>query len=355
MSNLKNWFYERTGVEVLLAFLRKKQVPNHKYTFWYYLGSILLILISVQIITGCLLLLYYKPTTETAYESVSSITKYLPFGSFLRSLHAWGSNFAIAIAFIHMFSTFFLKSYRPPREFTWISGVFLMFILLTFGFSGYLLPWNVLSFFATSVGTQIAGSTPIIGKHLLLFLRGGEFISGDTLTRFFALHVIILPLIFLVLIAIHVALIQYHGMSVPISVESNPTRKKDIPFYPDFLLRDVINGLFVFAGLVILALFLPRELGIKADLLAPAPAGIKPEWYFLFMFETLKLIPSQVLIFEGKRLGVMIFVVGAVFLISVPFLDRWSVKNKRSPLFTLVGFGILIYIVIMTIISNLRQ
>lgn len=355
MNNLKNWFYERIGIEVVLNFLRKKEVPNHKWTFWYYLGSILLMLIGLQIITGCLLLLYYKPTMETAYESVSFITKYLPFGLFLRSLHAWGSNFAIAVAFIHMFSTFFLKSYRPPREFIWISGIFLLFILLTFGFSGYLLPWNELSFFATSVGTQIAGSTPIIGKYLLLFLRGGEFISGDTLTRFSALHVIILPLILLTLVAIHVALIQYHGMSVPISVEANPNRRRDFPFYPDFLLRDVVNGLFVFAGLVSLALFLPRELGIKADLLAPAPAGIRPEWYFLFMFETLKLIPSEVLFFEGKKIGVLIFAAGAVFLIAVPFLDRWSANNRRSPLFTLIGFAILIYAVLLTTISYIRQ
>jgi cytochrome b6 len=355
MINLKRWFYERTGAGVILDFLKKKQVPDHRYTFWYYLGGLLVTLIGIQIITGGLLLLYYKPTMETAYESVSFITKYLPFGSFLRSLHSWCSNFIIAIAFIHMLSTFFLKSYRPSREFVWISGTILMFILLTFGFSGYLLPWNMLSLFATGVGTQIAGSMPVIGKYLLLFLRGGEYISGDTLTRFFALHVIILPLILLAFIAIHVSLIQYHGMSVPPSVESSPVRKKDIPFYPDFLLYDLVNGLFVFSGLVILALFLPKELGVKADLLAPAPAGIKPEWYFLFMFETLKLIPGRVLFLEGKQLGVMIFALGAVFLICVPFLDRWSANNKRNPLFTSIGFGILIYIFAMTAISYLGK
>ncbi len=355
MINLKKWFYERTGIEVILDFLNKKQVPDHKYTFWYYPGSILLFLIVIQIVTGCLLLLYYKPTMESAYESVSFITKYLPFGSFLRSLHSWSSNFLIAIAFIHMFSTFFLKSYRPPRDLIWISGVFLMFILLTFGFSGYLLPWNILSLFATSVGTQIAGSMPVIGKYLLLFLRGGEFISGDTLTRFFALHVMILPLILLALIGIHVLLIQYHGMSVPLSVNSSPVKKKDIPFYPDFLLYDLVNCLFVFSGLVILALFFPKELGVKADLLASAPAGIKPEWYFLWMFETLKLIPSKVLFFEGKQIGVIISALGAVLLICIPFLDRWSAKNKRSPLFTLIGFGILIYIFAMTAISYMGK
>ena len=355
MINLKKWFYERTGIEVVLDFLRKKQVPDHRYTFWYYPGSILLILIVIQIVTGCLLLLYYKPTMETAYESASFITKYLPFGSFLRSLHAWGSNLIIAIASIHLFSTFFLKAYRPPREFIWISGTLLMFILLTFGFSGYLLPWNELSLFATSVGTQIAGSMPVIGKYLLLFLRGGEYISGDTLTRFFALHIIILPLILLALVAIHVSLIQHHGMSIPPSVESNPAKKKDIPFYPDFLLYDLVNGLFVFSGLVILALFLPKELGVKADLLAPAPAGIKPEWYFLFMFETLKLIPSKVLFFEGKQIGVIIFALGAVFLVCIPFLDRWSANKKRSPLLTLIGLGVLFYIFAMSAISYLGR
>ena len=165
--------------------------------------------------TGILLLLYYRPGANEAFESVQYIMTRVQFGWLIRSIHSWSANLMIFTAFAHMFSVLFLKAYRKPRELTWISGVILLFLVMGFGFSGYLLPWNTLAFFATKVGTEIAGQVPIIGKPLMIFLRGGEEVTGATLTRFFGFHVAILPGLVTLLILVHLLLVQRLGMSVP--------------------------------------------------------------------------------------------------------------------------------------------
>src|SRR6187399_3094628 len=148
-----------------------------------------LFLFGVQVFTGILLLLYYRPSAAEAYESVQFIVTQVPFGWLIRNIHSWSANLLILAAFAHFFSVFFLKSYRKPREMTWVSGILLLFLMLAFGFSGYLLPWNELSFFATKVGTGIAGAVPLVGDSLMRFLRGGDDVTGATLSRFYALHI----------------------------------------------------------------------------------------------------------------------------------------------------------------------
>ena len=167
------------------------------------------------------------------------------FGWLIRSIHAWCSNLVMALAFSHMFSTFFLKSYRKPRELTWVSGMLLLSLMLAFGFSGYLLPWNTLSYFATMVGTNIAGVLPGVGESVLRFLRGGDSITGSTLTRFFGFHVAILPVLTAPVLLLHLWLIQKQGMSLPVSLEeqhrAQGTTPPQIRFFPDFLhLREVV-------------------------------------------------------------------------------------------------------------------
>ena len=206
------------------------------------------------------------------------------FGWLIRSIHSWSANLMILTLFIHMFSVFFLRAFNRPRELTWLSGVLLLFISVGFGFSGYLLPWNEVSFFATKVGTDIAGDIPLVGKTMLRFLRGGDEVTGATLTRFFGFHVAVLPAIATVLIGLHVLLVQLHGMHVPARYEKTSRRMK---FFPNFIMRDLIGWILAVGILAALAALLPWELGVKADPFAPAPAGIKPEWYFLFMFQKL--------------------------------------------------------------------
>ena len=176
-------------------------------------------------LTGILLLLYYRPGANEAFESVQYIMTRVQFGWLIRSIHSWSANLMIFTAFAHMFSVLFLKAYRKPRELTWVSGVILLFLVMGFGFSGYLLPWNTLAFFATKVGTEIAGQVPIIGKPMMIFLRGGEEVTGATLTRFFGFHVAVLPGLATLLILLHLLLVQRLGMSVPPETGSSVDRE----------------------------------------------------------------------------------------------------------------------------------
>ena len=159
------WVDERVDLSEVRHLFAEKYVPVHRHKVWYCLGGMTLFLLGVQLGTGILLLLYYRPSADEAYESVQFIVTRVEFGWLVRNIHSWAANLLIAVAFAHLFSVLFLKAYRKPRELTWISGVFLLFVLLGFGFSGYLLPWNELAFFATKVGTGIPGSLPVIGPR----------------------------------------------------------------------------------------------------------------------------------------------------------------------------------------------
>jgi cytochrome b6 len=232
--------------------------------------------------------------------------------------------------------------------------VFLLFLMLGFGFSGYLLPWNELSFFATKVGTSITGALPVIGAPLVRFMRGGDDVTGATLSRFYALHVAILPAMATMLVGLHLLFVQRQGMSVPIKVARalKPGEKlPQMPFFPDYILRDVLVWYIAIAILAALAAFYPWELGRKADAFAAVPPGIRPEWYFLAMFHTLKLLPSHILGMEGEQLGVIGFGLAAVVLVIVPFLDRRASREEPSPALTVLGVLALIYMVVFTIIG----
>jgi cytochrome b6 len=249
---------------------------------------------------------------------------------------------------------YFLKSYRKPRELTWVTGAVLLFLMLGFGFSGYLLPWNELAFFATKVGTGIAGAVPVIGPGLMRFLRGGEDVTGATLSRFYALHVAILPAATTVLVVLHLLLVQRQGMSVPIKEAlrlRSGGRARQMPFFPDYILRDVLVWYVALAILAALAAFYPWELGRKADPFAVVPPGIRPEWYFLAAFHTLKILPSHVLGIEGELLGVLAFGIAAALLVVVPFLDRRASREQPSPVFTAIGLAALVYLIAFTIIG----
>jgi cytochrome b6 len=347
-GKLWTWLDERVGIADFEKIARHKQVPIHAHRVWYYFGGMTLFLFTVQVITGILLLLYYRPSAEEAYESVQFLMAEVQFGWLIRSIHAWSANLMVLTLFVHLFSVLLLKAYRRPREITWVSGVALFGISLGFGFTGYLLPWNELAYFATKVGTEITGAVPGVGGFLLRLLRGGEEVTGATLTRFYGIHVAVLPAVVMGLLGLHVYLVQRHGMSVPPGVAARGGPRPTMPFIPDFLLRDVIGWLCAIAALAILAAFFPAELGKKADPFAPAPVGIKPEWYFMFMFQTLKYLPSRILGIEGEIVGIVGFGLGGLFLLALPFLDRRASRGERSTLFTWIGIGIIVYIIVLT-------
>ncbi len=348
-ENVTSWLDDRLALPTIRELAAHKTVPMHRYMVFYYLGGMTLFFFFVQVCTGIMLMLYYRPSAQEAFESVEFIMTTVPFGWLIRSIHSWSANLMVFFAFVHLCSVYFLKSYRPPREITWISGVVLFLLLMGFGFSGYLLPWNQLAFFATKVGTDIAGVVPGIGPWVLRFLRGGDRVSGATLSRFYGWHVAILPAITFVFLVIHLALVQMKGMSVPKAVEEETRGRPPLKFFPDFGLRDLSGWLLALGVLAALAALFPWELGEKADLFAPAFANIRPEWYFVFMFQTLKLVPGgEILGIEFEAIPILLFSFAGLFLMLVPFLDRGAARTGRSPLWSIGGLVVLAAMVVMT-------
>ncbi len=349
MSAIIGWLDDRLGLSALREVASHKTVPSHRYTILYYLGGMTLFFFLVQVCTGVLLMLYYRPSAEEAFESVEFIMTTVPFGWLIRSVHSWSANLMVFFAFLHLVSVFFMKAYKPPREITWISGVLVLFLVMGFGFSGYLLPWNQLAFFATKVGTDIAGVVPGVGPWMVRFLRGGDRVSGATLSRFYGWHVAILPAITTVILGMHLAMVQLKGMSVPKAAEDDAMSRKPMKFFPHFALRDLTGWIIALGFVAALAALFPWELGDKADLFAPAYENIRPEWYFVFMFQTLKLVPGgSIAGIEYEAIPIMLFSLGGALLMAVPFLDRRLKRDGKSPLFTWIGVLAILFIVGMT-------
>jgi quinol-cytochrome oxidoreductase complex cytochrome b subunit len=357
-SKLSNWLEERLALSSIREFIAHKTVPVHSASIWYYFGGVTLFLFVIQVLTGVLLLLYYRPTPSEAYESVQFIMTRVQFGWLIRSVHSWSANLMILSAFVHMFSVVFLRAYIKPREVTWLSGILLLALALGFGFSGYLLPWNTVSYFATKVGTDMAASIPWVGPYIARFLRGGEEVGGATLTRFFGFHVAVLPGLATLLLLLHLALVQKFGISSPPWVEQDHQRRgrqiPQMPFFPNFFIRELMAWYAALAVLGSLAALFPWELGEKADPYASAPAGIRPEWYFLAPFYTLKLLPSHVGFLEGELLGLLGFALLAILWVTLPVWGANRAGLDRTRLVTGAGVVLLSYLITFSLLGYWR-
>jgi cytochrome b6 len=352
MNVLHAWIEERLGLSAVTLFLQKKEVPRHKHTFLYYTGSSILLFLGIQIVTGVLLAFYYQPTLAGANASVVRIMTEMPLGWLVRSVHSWSSTFMIAIVFVHLLGIAFTKAYRKPREATWITGVLLLAASLAFGFTGYLLPWDELSLAATKVGTNLPKALPVIGAWLTQVMRAGEDVTGDTLSRFFIFHVSVLPLAVMAFLGVHLFLVQRHGMSVPLEEERKNVKAPGLPFWPNFAFREAGVWLVLLGLLMTIAIVAAPGIGPQADLMAPAPEGIKPEWYFLFMFQMLKLFPARVLGLNGELVAVLIMMAGMAALLLIPFIDSRPAERKGKIITGLAWAG-LAYAVGMSIWSLL--
>ena len=355
-GGIYGWLDRRYDLAPLVTFLRHKEVPLGVHSaLWYYLGGMTLFFFCVQIVTGVLLLAYYQPGETTSYETIRIIATKVPFGWLFRAAHAWSAHFMILSLLAHMVSTFLLKAYRHPRELTWLTGFFLLCIVMGFGFSGYLLPWNQLAYFATAVGTDVVKSVPLVGDWVLQVMRGGRDVTIATLYRFFALHVVILPLAAFVLIGTHVLFVQRQGMAAPVGMVKAP---RGMRFFPNFAVRDLLLWLFALTLLVTVAVLWPYgpgipgvewELGLKADPTAPAYPGIKPEWYFLWVYQLLKEFPPHLLGMEGPQ-AALVLVTGLVAVCAaVPWLDRRAARNQPSPAFSDVGIAALTWLAFLSL------
>ena len=327
-------------------FVLKKEVPVHKLSWIYYIGGMTMFCFLIQVITGLLLLLYYQPNIINAYQSIEYISYFVPSGFFVRNLHAWSSSFMIFFAVIHLLTVFATKSYQKPRELTWMTGIILLIITLGFGFTGYLLPWNQLSVNATKVGMEILQSSTsflpgifkLVGEFFATNLRGGASITQTTLSRFFALHVVVLPFIFFTLIAVHLFLVQLHGMS-----KENFNIQRYEKFFPNFFIKDLIVWLFLFLVLLVIAQTIPYDSFLSYPLKAqyidnsPTPAGIKPEWYFLFLYYPLEVLPKTFVIISS-------FIAFLLLLFTPIVFRKLSIKAH-----VVIAVCILAYLFISTI------
>ena len=339
------WVETRLSLREVMNALLHVRIPIEAKT--YYLGGITLFLFGIQVVTGTLLALYYQPTPEKAYESVLAITTDVSFGWLIRSMHHWAANLMLISLVLHLLRIFFQAAYKFPRELTWLVGGLLLAITIGFGFTGYLLPWDQRAYWATVVGTEIAGSVPLIGPSLLLLLRGGTDVTAATLSRFFGIHVLVLPLALGGLVLVHLLFVHQTGLASPKRPDPRPApgrvRPAPVgptkPFWPDYVLDEVIAWYTILAVLVVLASMFPSGLEAQADPLT-TPAHIKPEWYFLAVYELLKLVPRTV--------GVLGPIVLVGIVVILPFLDRNPEVRPRRRLIAiglatilLVSFGAL--------------
>jgi ubiquinol-cytochrome c reductase cytochrome b subunit/cytochrome b6 len=305
--------------------------------WWYCSGAMPLILFMIQLITGIMLAFYFVPSPEMAYESVRYITEEVSMGFWIRGLHRWGSNLMVISLLLHITRVFFTGSYRRPRELNWIVGVLLFLLTLAFSFTGYSLINNQLAYWATTVGTNMFKEVPLIGGLMLDFLRGGEDVTTNTLTRFFMIHAAFLPLILIIVMAVHIIILRVHGVSEPEGYE-----KGQYPFYPHHFQKVIILTLFVLTFLSTLSVIFPPGIGTPADP-AITPLHIKPEWYFFPTYRFLKLVP----LLAGIALSGA-FVIAMMFW---PFIEPLLSKKMkvRTRISYFVGALTIVFTIILTV------
>ncbi len=328
---MRRFLKERLLLSELSDHLRKP-LPKH-INLLFSLGSLAMFLLLLQAATGAFLALYYSPSPEHAHNAVTYISEEVPFGKFVRGLHHWGASAMVIIVFLHLLRVVLYGSYKAPRELTWIVGVFLLLVVLGFGFTGYLLPWDEKAYWATVVGVEIASTAPVLGDFMVKVMRGGTEIGAVTLSRFYALHTIWLPWLAFGLVGVHLFFVRYYGSS---GTPQNTAKemKAGKPFYPDQVFEDVVGMLILFAVLASVALSVPVPLESVAD---PTNADYdpRPEWYFLFLFQLLKY-------FQGPFEVIGTFViptVGMLLLLLLPFLDKSErvILWKRPVAFTITS------------------
>ncbi len=347
LTKIYTWVEERTGIsEILRSQLIDFTVPKDS-GYANTLGFVVFTAFFIQLITGVFLLTYYIPHPDYAFKSVQFIMNQANFGWLFRLVHVVGSNLLVATLFIHILVVFYRGTYKKPRELNWLTGGLLFFIILLFCVTGYLLPWNQLSYWSTTILTSIPTVIPLIGGKVTEFIRGGEYVTGITLNRFFAFHVAFLPLFLISIVIIHIFVVWRTGLSSISEGAQDPAQegahlfKRPVypdgyPFYPSLFMKAVFMILLYIAVVFFTitffqTLFLPEYANIKADPFS-TPQFIRPPWYFLAPYMLLRLIPN-------KFIGISIQVVIIVLFLFWPFFDVNREKNIWKRPFLLVLFS----------------
>jgi ubiquinol-cytochrome c reductase cytochrome b subunit len=319
-DRLGAWLDHRTGVQTAVRNFLYEEIPAS--SGWRQaLGSVAVFLFLVQAFTGALLAFNYAPTPGEAYNSLRYILTEVTGGRMIRGLHHWGASMMVVVVLLHMTQVFLYGAYKKPREATWVAGVGLLLLTMAFGLTGYLLPWDNRAYWGTVVATQIGAQAPVLGPYVARLLGGGGAVGVVTFARFFGLHVLLLPAATAGLIGLHVYLVRKHGVA-PIPADEGRPKK---PFYPAQVFKDTVAIFIAFAILFIMAAAVRAPLEQLAD---PSDANYipRPEWYFLFLFQTLKLFTGPL-----EMIGTVVLPGLAVLaLVATPFIDRGRMAAVRQ-------------------------
>jgi ubiquinol-cytochrome c reductase cytochrome b subunit len=362
MRYLIDWIDERFPLSSTLRNHLTEYYAPKNFNFWYYFGSLALFVLVLQIVTGIFLTIHYKPDAGQAFGSVEYIMRDVPWGWLIRYLHSTGASMFFIVVYLHMFRGLIYGSYRKPRELLWILGMLVYLCLMAEAFFGYLLPWGQMSYWGAQVIVNLFAAIPWIGPDLAVWIRGDYVVSDATLNRFFAYHVIAVPLVLLALVAAHLVALHEVGSNNPDGIEIKKNKDDSgkpldgIPFHPYYTVKDLM-GLAVFLIVFSLILFFAPEMGgyflehnnfIPADPLK-TPPHIAPVWYFTPYYSILRAVPPM---FGSQFPGVLAMGLAVVILFLLPWLDRSPVKSirYRGPLYKwalaafLVAFFVLGYL-----------
>lgn len=342
MEKLMSWIDDRFPLtQVWEEHMAKYYAPKN-FNFWYYFGSLAILMLVMQIITGIFLTMHYKPDAELAFTSVEYIMRDVPWGWLMRYMHAIGASMFFIVIYLHMFRAMIYGSYRAPRELIWIFGMVIFIALMAESFMGYLLPWGNMSFWGAQVIISLFGAIPYVGDGLVEWLRGDYVISDATLNRFFAFHVAAVPLVLVILVFLHIVALHKVGSNNPDGIEIKKNKGKDgipldgIPFHPYYTVKDIV-GVIVFLMVFSAIVFFAPELGgwfLEADNFTPAdplstPPHIVPLWYFTPYYSILRAVTWEWLPGGAKLWGVIAMGASLVVLFFLPWLDRSPVKSIR--------------------------
>jgi len=342
MQKLLAWIDDRFPLtEVWEEHLAKYYAPRN-FNFWYYFGSLALLMLVMQIVTGIFLTMHYKPDTGLAFASVEYIMRDVEWGWLLRYMHSVGASFFFIVVYLHMFRALLYGSHRNPRELIWLIGMAIFVALMAESFMGYLLPWGNMSYWGAQVILSLFDAIPLVGPILAEWMRGDFVVSDATLNRFFAFHVIAVPLILAALVFVHIVALHKVGSNNPDGVEIKKKKGPDgipldgIPFHPYYTVKDIV-GMTVFLMLFSAVIFFAPELGgwfLEPDNFVPAnnlltPPEIVPLWYFTPYYSILRANTFAFFGIEAKLWGVIFMGLAIVFFFFLPWLDRSPVKSIR--------------------------
>jgi len=351
-TRVLDWIDERTGVrEIWRSQFSDYQIDEASRS-WLTLGGLVLFIFALQIVSGTLLLFHFVPDTSAAFESVRTIKREVPFGWFIQAVHGHGANLMVVAVLCHMLRIAYLGAYKDGRELNWIAGCLLLAMTLGACLTGYILPWNQVSYWATTVVTSAMENVPLIGPDLLLWVRGAPSVGPETFRRAFASHVALIPLSMFALVGLHLYLLRRNGSS------PHPARKdapggeiQTRPFYPDFVLQDALVFVAYLGLLVALIVWAPNLFSPPASFL-PAdpfdtPPGVKPEWYFLWGYQLLRMMPEFL----------ALLVQGAAFagLVALPFLDRSPHRHPRDRPWVMLAIAIAAAILVALTVAGSRS